>query len=409
MNRKLHPLAAAVAIAAFAFGAQAQNTTQPTQQGAYANDRAGVSEQDREFMKNAAEAGKAEVQAAQLALQKSNDQAVRQFAQRLIQDHTHANAQLKQLAQAKAVKLPSDPSALQKSKLEMLRAADGTTFNQQFADSFGVKAHHKAIDLFRKEVDQGRDPDVKAFARKVLDTLQQHLAIAQNTDQKVAGNDRAQVTGVGAVVATNGTRAPVKVDTEDLRDAQQEINGAVQVVQRMKADPRMQDTLARAKGVFILPHYGRGGLGVGVQGGEGVLVTRNGEHFSNPVFYNLGGVSIGAQAGVAGGPVAFVLMTDKAVQSFKSGQKFSLNADAGLTVVAWSARAQGSTGAIKDVIVWSNTVGAYAGVSLGVTDIMLDKEANRAYYGREGLQPGQIIDGQVPNPRSNVLGLVLSA
>lgn len=61
------------------------------------------------------------------------------------------------------------------------------------------------------------------------------------------------------------------------------------------------------------------------------------------------------------------------------------------------------------MIVWSNTKGAYAGVSVGVTDVVLDKDANRAYYRREGLNPQQIIEGAVPNLQNKVLDRVLRA
>ena len=132
--------------------------------------------------------------------------------------------------------------------------------------------------------------------------------------------------GAGRVSAA-AVRTPATSDTasadEDLRNAREEITEAVQVVQRMKRDPGLLALLERAKAVFILTDYGRAGFGIGAQGGEGVLVTRQGERFSNPVFYNLGGVSIGAQAGVAGGEVAMLLMTDRAVENFRSGRKFS--------------------------------------------------------------------------------------
>ena len=102
-----------------------------------------------------------------------------------------------------------------------------------------------------------------------------------------------------------------------------------------------------------------------------------------------------------------LLMTDKAVNEFASGKKFSLNADAGLTVVNWSRRAQMSGGKVQDVILWSNAKGAYAGASVGVNDVMLDDEANRAYYRRKDLSPQQIIAGQIESPHNNTLGMVL--
>jgi len=215
-------------------------------------------------------------------------------------------------------------------------------------------------------------------------------------------------TGMQADRHTDRTdRTNDRSDEGDLQQVLREVNQGVQVVQQMKADPKVRRTLNQARGVFVLPAYGRGALGVGFQGGEGMLLERQGKRFSNPVFYNLGGVSIGAQAGGSGGPVVFLLMTDRAVSEFASDQKFSLNADAGLTIANWSRRAQASGGKVQDVIVWSQTKGAYVGASIGLTDVMLDTEANRAYYGRAGLSPREIIDGKVKNPHSNVLGRVL--
>lgn len=192
-------------------------------------------------------------------------------------------------------------------------------------------------------------------------------------------------------------------------DARQKVQGAVQVVQKMKSDPRLTQLLERAHGVFIVPNYGRGALGIGAQGGEGLLVTRNGEQFGSPAFYNMGGVSIGAQVGAAAGEVAFLLMTERAVQQFRSDRKFSLNADAGLTIGNYSARAQTSAGKVQDVVVWSDTEGAYAGVSAGVTDILPDNEANRAYYGRSDATPLTILSGRMEDPYGNALGSVLGA
>jgi lipid-binding SYLF domain-containing protein len=238
------------------------------------------------------------------------------------------------------------------------------------------------------------------------------LALALAAAFAVAGAQaQSTQTDRAAAQADQGTTASDRArgGRDELKDAQQEIDEAVQVVQRMKSDPHMQTLLRDARGVFILTKYGRAGLGVGVQGGEGVLVTRKREDFSNPVFYNLGGLSFGLQAGAAGGEVAMLLMTDRAVQQFQSGKKFSLNADLGLTIANYSRRSQASAGKIQDVVVWSNTKGAYAGATVAITDVMVDREANRAYYGRDVADPLQIMEGRVNNPRNNVLGMVLGA
>ncbi len=411
---KLHPLAAALAFAALAAtGAQAAHHEGQTDHGkaqAHAGAGARLAETDRGFMKNAAAGGHFEVQGAKLALTRASDAQLKDYARRLIDDHTQADSKLKQLARAKGVSLPAEPSPAQQDKLRTLRGASGAAFDRAFVEHLGVEAHRETIDLFRKEISEGSDPQVKAFAQQVVPKLEQHLQIAQNLQGRLGGQG-AKGAGAGAAGATAaaGNARVDKVDASDLKDAHEEIAKGVQVVQTMKADPKVAEALARARGVFIMPTYGRGALGVGVQGGEGVLLVRQGEkRFSGPVFYNMGGISLGLQAGASGGQVAFLLMTDKAVSEFASGKKFSLSADAGLTVVNWSRRAQVSGGKVQDVIVWSNAKGAYAGASVGVTDVMLDGEANRAYYRRQDLTPRQIIDGQIENPNNNTLGMVLA-
>jgi lipid-binding SYLF domain-containing protein len=64
---------------------------------------------------------------------------------------------------------------------------------------------------------------------------------------------------------------------------------------------------------------------------------------------------------------------------------------------------------VQDVVVWSDTEGAYAGLSVGVTDILVDSEANRAYYGRADATPLTILGGRMEDPYGNALGRVLGA
>jgi lipid-binding SYLF domain-containing protein len=110
----------------------------------------------------------------------------------------------------------------------------------------------------------------------------------------------------------------------------------------------------------------------------------------------MGGVSVGLSAGASAGQMAFLLMTDTARQAFDSTNNFSLNADAGLSVVNWSARAQGSMGKGEDVIVWSDTSGLFAGASVGVSDVFVDNEENRALYGPQA-NAQSILSGRVQN------------
>jgi len=106
-------------------------------------------------MKKAAEAGHAEVQAARLAVSKSTNAQVKKFAQMLIDDHTKANAQLEQIASAKGVKLPTEPSLMHKSKMQLMKMADGADFDKRFAEDMGVEAHRETIELSGRKSPMG--------------------------------------------------------------------------------------------------------------------------------------------------------------------------------------------------------------------------------------------------------------
>lgn len=188
---------------------------------------------------------------------------------------------------------------------------------------------------------------------------------------------------------------------EETSEASDLVADATSAVREMKADPELADLLRRSRGVFIVPDYGRGAAVVGAQGGEGVLLAhRNGE-WSAPAFYDYGGISVGAEFGGTGGQIAMILMTDQSVNSFEGENTFSLNADAGFTLIDYSARGEGTLGE-GDVILWSDTEGAFAGVSLGASDVNWDDEENAAYYGRS-VTANEILNGQVSAPQDQML------
>jgi len=147
--------------------------------GAHAEAPAKLSHQDKSFMKDAAEGGNAEIEASKIALEKSSSADVKTFAQTMIDDHTKAGTELKSLAEQKGVKVSDTPSLTEKAEIKLLSERKGSSFDQHYADSIGVKAHQDTIKLFQKEVDKGSDADVKAWASKTLLTLQHHLEAAQ--------------------------------------------------------------------------------------------------------------------------------------------------------------------------------------------------------------------------------------
>lgn len=133
-----------------------------------------VAAADRRFATKAAAAGLAEVNDANIALQKSSRQDVKAFAQRMVQDHTKANDQLKSIASAEGINLPTGESAADQKKTDALQNLSGAQFDRRYIT--GQRAAHKqAVALFSKESSSGKDSQLKSFAGQTLPTLQDHL------------------------------------------------------------------------------------------------------------------------------------------------------------------------------------------------------------------------------------------
>lgn len=222
----------------------------------------------------------------------------------------------------------------------------------------------------------------------------------------LGGSALAQTTTATTRQDTTTSTAP---SSRAAAAATKHVNDAVSVVNRMAAESGMSNVLKQAKGVFIVPTYGRAALGVGVSGGAGLMLTKKDDgSWSDPAFYNTGGLSIGAQAGAEGGPIAMVLMNDKAVNSFKQKNKFSLSADAGLTVVNWAKTAQGTAG-LGDVVAWAGTKGLFGNVvTIAIKDIRFNQRTTNAYYGKT-VSATDILEGKATSDSSTNLKQALAA
>lgn len=216
--------------------------------------------------------------------------------------------------------------------------------------------------------------------------------------------------GIAPATAADNNPASNAVTNGPAADARDTLQEAMKVVQKLRADKDLAPKLAQARGVFIVPNFARAAAGVGIKGGEGVLLSRNNGQWSNPAFYNTGSLSVGPQVGASGGQVAFLLMTDKAAKVFDETNNFSLNANAGLSIVNYSARAQASAGKGEDVIAWSDTEGLFAGANIGINDIVADNDENHAFYGSQQADAQAILKGKVAHtpPAAQRLKVALS-
>jgi putative membrane protein len=144
---------------------------------------------DAMFIRTAAMDGMAEVEHGRLAGQNATNDEVKQFAQRMVDDHGKAGDELKGLASGKNVTLPTELDAKHKAMQDKLSKMKGAAFDRAYMAHM-VTAHQQAVALFQKETSGGKDPEAKAWAAKILPTLQEHLKMARGVNAKVTGSGK---------------------------------------------------------------------------------------------------------------------------------------------------------------------------------------------------------------------------
>ena len=137
-----------------------------------------------EFIKEAASGGMMEVKLGNMAQQKASSQAVKDFGERMVQDHSKANEQLKQLAKNNNYRVPDQMIQKHQDKVNKLSALSGENFDKAYMEMM-VEDHEEDIDKFQEAANNAIDPEIKAFASKTLPTLKEHYQLAQTVEEKV--------------------------------------------------------------------------------------------------------------------------------------------------------------------------------------------------------------------------------
>lgn len=138
----------------------------------------GVLTADRKFMDKAAQGGMAEVELGQLAEQNGQSSQVKAFGKRMVDDHSKANDQLKQLAEQKGVALPTGLDAKDQATKTELSKLHGAAFDKAYMKDM-VMDHKKDIAEFEHASKTAHDPALKSWAGETLPTLQSHLQEAE--------------------------------------------------------------------------------------------------------------------------------------------------------------------------------------------------------------------------------------
>ncbi len=139
---------------------------------------------DHKFAMEAAMGGMMEVELGKLAASKGASDEVRQFGQKMVDDHSKANDELMQLASGKGMTLPAAPDAKHQAEMQKLSALSGEKFDKEYVKMM-LKDHKKTVATFEKEANGGMDAELKAFAASTLPTLREHLQMIQRINDKM--------------------------------------------------------------------------------------------------------------------------------------------------------------------------------------------------------------------------------
>ena len=207
-----------------------------------------------------------------------------------------------------------------------------------------------------------------------------------------------------ALAGLLATSAAIAGDREDVR-----AGDAVRVVRQIQSIPESaipDRLLDDAKAIVVVPDTLKAGFIFGGRRGLGVMSVKSPDGtWSNPVFVKLAGASFGFQAGVQSADVILAFRSDRGLDSIVNG-KITLGADAGVAAGPVGRNAAAATdGEFKaEIWSWSRARGLFAGVALDGAVLSIDNGANRSVYGQD-VTPRMIFEGRAPQaPSAAVVG-----
>ena len=134
---------------------------------------AALSAEEQQFIKKAAAGGLAEVKLSELANDRASDAKVKDFAKQMVTDHTNANNDLKPIAEAHKITVPTMLQGESEVAYKHLDKLLGKKFDSAYIKVM-VSDHDKTVAAFEEASSKVKDPDLKAFIDKTLPVLRQH-------------------------------------------------------------------------------------------------------------------------------------------------------------------------------------------------------------------------------------------
>jgi lipid-binding SYLF domain-containing protein len=186
-------------------------------------------------------------------------------------------------------------------------------------------------------------------------------------------------------------------------DSVDRLQSSVEVVHAIMSTPDKgipEEVLSGAKCVVVVPHLIKGGFIFGAKHGRGVATCRTPEGWSAPAFISVGGGSWGLQIGVEGVDLIMLVMNDRGLQHLLSS-KFALTGEGSVAAGPVGRHASAGTDWMlnTEMLTYSRSKGAFAGLTLEGAVIEQDNDSTRAIYGRH-MSFHNILSGKASTPRS---------
>ena len=190
----------------------------------------------------------------------------------------------------------------------------------------------------------------------------------------------------------------------DAAPQQQLVDKAQLTLEAFASDSQLRDQFKQlrkeARALFIVPQFMRGAFIFGGAGGSGVLIARDEKtgKWGDPVFYNIGSASFGAQIGADVSEMVLVVRTRKGLEEFFTND-FKLGANAGMATGPVGA-GMSAQGIAADIVSYARQKGAFAGMALDGAFVSVSNDSNQAYYGKPVRPTDIIVKKEIGNPKS---------
>ena len=205
-----------------------------------------------------------------------------------------------------------------------------------------------------------------------------------------------------AVAIASTLALPILPDSNQKDDIDR-INNSAGVFHEIMSTPDKgipEELLESAKCIAIIPAEKKFALVAGGDYGKGLVICRTAQGWSAPLFLAIGGGSVGLQIGGSSTDIVMVFRNRRGLDSLLS-DKFKIGADATAAAGPVGRHADAATDVKMnaEILTWSRSRGAFAGISLEGAIVQPDRSGNEAMYGANA-RPQDIVNGSVKVPKA---------